>query len=207
MKVAEIEDRIGLIDLDGTVADYDTPMKHWQNVLASPGEPKYEHRPRLDADELPHIVRRRKLIQRLPGFWRSFKEIPLGFEIVEEMRKLGFVLHVLTKGPKDAPNAWSEKVEWCQAHLPDAMVHVGSDKSLVFGRVLVDDWPEYFDKWLLVRPRGLVICVAHPWNEEYAESGPKAHPNVLRYDGSNRVQLVARLFHAYMRNSGESTPT
>ncbi len=203
--MTEDSDRIALIDLDGTVADYDGSMQRYMRILASPDEPKYTHRPVLDDDEVPHLRVRRKLVQQLPGFWRQLKPIPLGFEVVDVLRKSGFELHVLTKGPKTTPTAWTEKVEWCAQHLPDVLVTVTSKKSLVYGRVLVDDWPPYFEEWLRVRPRGLIVCVAQPWNEDYAPGGPKEHPNVIRYDGGVEVRahLAARIFNAYMRPSGQ----
>jgi 5'(3')-deoxyribonucleotidase len=195
-----IEDRIALIDLDGTVADYDSALRDAMRTLQSPDEPPYAQR----HHEPPHVEARRKMIQRQPGFWRTLKRLPLGFEVVEELRSLGFVLHVLTKGPSTTPSAWSEKVEWCREHLPDALVTVTSDKSLVYGRVLFDDFPPYFAPWLAVRPRGLVVCVAHPWNEGYANGGPEEHERVLRYDGSNRDELRARLVRAFDRGSREA---
>jgi 5'(3')-deoxyribonucleotidase len=190
-------DRIALIDLDGTVADYDGAMRAAMESLRAPSEPSNEA-PR--DGEPPHIEARRKLIQQKPGFWRNLAPLAAGFDVVEELRVLGFELHVLTKGPKSSPNAWSEKVEWCAEHLPDANVTVTGDKSLVYGRVLVDDFPPYFTKWLAVRPRGLVVCVAHPWNVEYAAGGPAEHPSVLRYAGlGDRLELRRRLAHAYER--------
>lgn len=194
-----VTDKVALIDLDGTVADYDAAMGRYMRLLQSPGETAYTDRlSNLDGGgkEPSHIEARRKLVQQLPGFWRYLPRLALGFEIVDELRTLGFDLHVLTKGPKKTPSAWSEKVEWCQEHLPDVSVTVGSDKSLVYGRVLVDDWPEYFEKWLDVRPRGLVVCVAHPWNADCID------PRVFRYDGTNREELRRRLTAAYERQSG-----
>lgn len=192
-----VTDRVALIDLDGTVADYDASMAQHMQALQSPGETAYTDRlSDLDGGREPsHIEARRKLIQRLPGFWRGLPRLELGFEVVDELRQLGFDLHVLTKGPKKTPNAWSEKVEWCQEHLPDVSVTVGSDKSLVYGRVLVDDWPEYYEKWLDVRPRGLVVCVAHPWNEGSTDQ------RVFRYDGTDRDELRRRLTVAFERSA------
>jgi 5'-nucleotidase len=198
------DDRIALIDLDGTAADYDSEMQAQMRLIASPGEALYNHRPVLDEDEPDWLKARRKLIQRQPGFWRKLKPLPMGFEVIDELRQLKFDLHVLTKGPKTTPNAWSEKVEWCSEHLPDVPVTVGADKSLVYGRVLFDDWPSYFLKWLLVRPRGLVICLAHPWNEEFARGGPKAQPNIIRYDGTDVVELREALRRAYERKTREN---
>jgi 5'(3')-deoxyribonucleotidase len=197
--MSEDGDRIALIDLDGTVADYDRAMRAAMDSLRAPSEPSSET-PR--DGEPAHIEARRKLIQQKPGFWRNLAPLASGFDVVEELRVLGFELHVLTKGPRSSPNAWSEKVEWCGEHLPDASVTVTGDKSLVYGRVLVDDFPPYFTKWLAVRPRGLVVCVAHPWNVEYAVGGAAQHPNVLRYGGpDDRLELRRRLACAYERES------
>ena len=116
---------------------------------------------------------------------------------------MGFLLHVLTKGPKYTRAAWSEKADWCAENLPDALITVTQDKSLMYGRVLVDDYPPYFEKWLEVRPRGLVVCVAHPWNGDFAKGGAKEHPNVFRYNGTNREELRLALKSAFERGSRE----
>lgn len=198
----EVEDRIALIDLDGTVAGYDSSLKEAMRSLQSPNEPVYGDR--YTGNQLNHgkepsyVEARRKMIQKQPGFWRGLKKLALGFDIVAELRELGFGLHVLTKGPATTPGAWGEKLEWCSENLPDALVTISQDKSLVYGRVLVDDFPPYFEGWLKVRPRGLVVCVAHPWNERFKDS----HPNILRYDGTNRAELKRRLVQAYERKGG-----
>lgn len=195
------EDQVALIDLDGTVADYDGEMDRNLRALKGPNE---EHFTGWD-NVPPHIEARRNLIKRQPGFWRSLPRLELGFHIVEELRALQFLLHVLTKGPKYTTGAWTEKADWCRENLPDAFVTVTQDKSLVFGKVLVDDYPNYFEKWLEVRPRGLVVCVAHDWNGEYAKDGAKAHPNVFRYNGANREELRQALRLAYNRKSREES--
>lgn len=197
------EDGIALIDLDGTMADMDGALRAAMEKLRSPSEPSYEDR-YSGGTEPAYIEARRKMIQRVPGFWRNLRPIREGFEVVGELRALGFGLHVLTKGPRSSPNAWSEKVEWCAEHLPDVNVTITADKSLVYGRVLVDDYPPYFEGWLVVRPRGLVICIAHPWNEEYAPGGTKEHPNVFRYNGDPSLlpALRSRITHAFERAPG-----
>jgi len=197
------DDNVALIDLDGTVADYDTALKAAMLTLQSPGEPPYGDR-YTGGIEPPYVEARRKMIQRQPGFWADLEPLPKGFEVVDELRQLGFGLHVLTKGPQSNSGAWAEKLEWSRKHLPDATVTVTGNKSLVYGRVLFDDFPPYFTKWLQVRPRGLVICLAHPWNEGYAKGGSQAHPNVIRYDGTDVIELREALRRAYDRAPREA---
>jgi 5'(3')-deoxyribonucleotidase len=193
-------DLVALVDLDGTLADYDEAMVREMRAIQGPGEARYGdvHRP----VEAPYVEARRKLIQRQPGFWRNLKPLARGFEVIDELREVGFILHVLTKGPSSTPSAWSEKLEWCREHLPDATVTVTGDKSLVYGRVLFDDYPPYFTEWLAVRPRGLVVCLAHPWNEGFAKGGPEERPNILRYDSTNREALREALRKAHDRLPG-----
>ena len=196
-------DAIALIDLDGTVADFDGAMYERMRLLQAPEETPYAGRD-FEDKEPPHVEARRKLIQRTPGFWRDLAPIERGFEVVEEMRKLEFELHVLTKGPRSTPSAWSEKVEWVHHWLPDALPTVTSDKSLVYGRCITDDFPPYFEAWRAQRPNGLVICVAQPWNADYGPGGKRETHGVIRYDGTNLGEVQRLLERARHRKSGES---
>ncbi len=178
---------VGLIDLDGTVADFDGAMNEQLRKMASPleGEPPVFRR---DEDP-PHMKVRRTFIKNFPGFWRELPRLELGFDIVREMVSLNFSLNVLTKGPGSVPVAFAEKVQWCQKHLPGMPITLSDEKSLVYGRVLVDDWPDYYLPWLQYRPRGLVVAVAHAWN-----AGTEAtHPRVIRYDGRNLEAIKTAL--------------
>jgi 5'(3')-deoxyribonucleotidase len=167
------------------VADYELSMDCAMSMIAAPDERNWAG---VYGKDLPlHIQRRRKLIQQRPGFWRELSRIRLGFEVVDVLREHLFALHVLTKGPSTTPNAWTEKFEWCRKHLPDALVTVGQDKSIVYGRILVDDFPEYFLPWLDHRPRGLVVAIQHPWNENIR------HANLVHYDGTNLEYVRERI--------------
>jgi len=174
----KLAEPIALFDLDGTLADYDAAMRRDMRLLQAPSEPDWHAH---DDDEPEYLRQRAKIIRRQPGWWEELEKYPPGFEVLSVARELEFQCHVLTKGPASASSSWTEKLRWCQKHVPDLLVTVTQDKGLVYGKVLVDDWPPYVSRWLEWRPRGLVIMPAHPWNERFA------HDNVLRY--ADRAQL------------------
>lgn len=191
--------KIALLDLDGTVANYDKTMSAEMALISSPHEDPYDKYAANFGSDQPYLKHRRKLIQNQPGFWRTLEPLPLGFHIVSLLKEIGFSINVLTQGPRKCPSAWHEKYSWCQEHLPNIPVTITQDKSLSYGRVLVDDFSPYFLKWLNHRPRGLVVCVAHEWNEMFAVGGAAYQDNIFRYDGSNLAELKERLKLAFDR--------
>lgn len=184
--------KIALIDLDGTVCDYDKALSIEMAKIADPNDPPY-----MKYSDKIHLNARRKLIQNQPGFWRNLEPLTLGFEIIDDLTNIGFALNVLTQGPRKSLNAWSEKVEWSNKHLPGVNITITQNKALSYGRVLVDDFAPYFMSWLKHRPRGLVVCVAHPWNEIFGKGKEAYQSNIFRYDGSNREELNQVLKKAY----------
>lgn len=52
-------------------------------------------------------------------------------------------------------------------------------KGLVYGSVLVDDWPPYVYRWLRWRKAGWCVMPTKEWNAK------GMHRQVLRYDGAN----------------------
>jgi 5'-nucleotidase len=175
---------VALVDMDGTLCDYEGAMARDLEKIRHPQEPPLKMR---ENHSDPWLRERVELIRRQPGWWANLERLKLGFDVLEELRALEFELHILTKGPVQATNSWAEKLQWCQRHVTDARVTVTMDKGLVYGKVLVDDWPEYIQRWLTWRPRGLVIIPAQPWNEDFR------HPNALRYDGKNLEAVKASL--------------
>lgn len=171
---------VGLVDMDGTLCDYDGTMTRDLAALRGPGEPP------ATGDE-GWLRAREAMIRRQPGWWRGLPRFQLGFDVLAELQARQFEVHVLTKAPASTPSAWSEKLEWCQQHLPGVPVTMTMDKGLVYGKVLVDDWPPYVERWLAWRPRGLVIVPAHAYNAGFS------HPNAIRYDGRNLAEVRAAL--------------
>jgi len=189
-------DNIGLFDMDGSLANYDKAALEGLAALKSPDEPAVEDV--WAASDIPHLKARMDLISRQPNWWLSLEPIPMGFQVLNLAKEIGFQIHVLTQGPKTKPLAWKEKVEWCQKHLgPDIDIHITRNKGMVYGKFLYDDFCDFMLKWLEHRPRGLGIMPVNKANKDFR------HPQVVRWDGSNLEEVVERLRAAYRRLPGE----
>ena len=186
--------KIALFDMDGTLADYDGQLFRDLQKIASPDEPP------IDGFEIHkgggYLEARRHMITSQVGWWLKLKKFQLGFDILDLCKNIGYEIVVLTKGPSTKYNAWSEKVEWCNKYLKEYIkgVTITNDKGLVYGKVLVDDFPDYIISWLNHRPRGLVIMPAHPFNMFFQ------HPNVVRYDGTNIEEVKERLLKQFNKD-------
>ena len=168
--------KVALFDLDDTLADYNGQLIKDLQALASEHEPA----PILFSG-LQYLEARRHVITSQVGWWLKLKRFQLGWDVLEVAKDIGYSVAVLTKGPYGKHTAWAEKVEWCSHHLKNYIdgVTITHDKGLIYGALLVDDWPEYILNWLEHRPRGLAIMPAHDYNIDFS------HPNVVRYDGTN----------------------
>jgi len=164
---------IVLFDMDGTLCDYEGAMLQRMNELRAPYEPPITTFP---DDRIPHLAARMKLIKNQPGFWRELPRLEDGYDILDFVSKFTQNVHVLTKGPWATHAAWTEKVEWCRHNLPHSVkVTITEEKGIVYGKMLVDDWPPYIESWLAHRPRGLVVMPDRTYNRDFE------HPQVLRY--------------------------
>ncbi len=189
---------IALFDLDGSLADYDGAMVRDLDALRSPDEPAITRDGLWQLEKQPHILARMRLIKDQPGWWLRLDPISLGMQILDLCKQLGFDVHILTKGPKRHSLAWDEKVRWCQQHFgPEVDIHVTSDKGLVYGKLLYDDYPEYMLRWLRHRPRGLGIMPLTPHNRDFT------HPNVVKWDGTNLAGVTRAITAAKNRDPGE----
>lgn len=189
---------IALFDLDGSLANYVDALVRDIQLLASPDDESITAENLYTLEKQQHIRNRLRLIKRQPNWWLDLEPIEAGMRALYIAKQIGFDIHVLTKGPKKAPIAWKEKLEWCQRYIhEDADVHITSDKGLVYGKVLYDDYPEYMDTWLKDRSRGLGIMPVTSYNKNYS------HPNVVMWDGTNVEELTTALTIAFNRQSGE----
>jgi 5'-nucleotidase len=189
-------DRIALFDMDGSLADFNGAMRRDLEALRSPGEePIGDDFYRLE--ELPHMKRRMQIIKAQPGWWLELEPIEMGMRILRLAQEIGYRCDILTKGPSSHPTAWKEKVEWCRRHLGDIDVHIVTNKSLVYGTMLYDDFHGFMSGWLSTRPRGLGIMPS--------DSGPRVldHPNLIYWDGQNFDQVREAMIRAYEREPAQ----
>ena len=186
-------EKIGLFDMDGTLFDYDAALHRDLQAIASP----HEHQHDIHDPHAPQwFINRIQMIRKQPDWWLSLQPIPAAFKIVEEAKRLGFKVHILTKGPRSNASAWAQKLACCQKHLgEDVNVTITMDKGLVYGSFLFDDFPDYMLAWLRNRPRGLGIMPVTSQNTSFT------HPQVVKYDGSagSFKEVQARLLGAWTR--------
>jgi hypothetical protein len=188
--------KVFLFDLDGSLADYDGTLLADLERMRAPAEPAVTAV--RAAFEQPHLRARIDAITGRPGWWAGLPPLEAGMAVYHLAMDMGFDCQVLTKGPKYQPRAWAEKVEWCQRHLgPHVDVHVVSDKGLVYGVALYDDYPRYIEAWLEHRHRGLVVMPVNSSNRDFR------HPNVLHYDGSNIAAVEKAMQIVLRRRPGE----
>jgi 5'-nucleotidase len=190
-----ITDKIALFDMDGTLADYELSLRQHLESICSPGESVPEDIFRDQTEE--YMERRIGLIKNQPNWWLNLPAMQSGFDLLNVAMNIGFEIHVLTNGPKSRPTAWEQKVAWCKKYMPDCVkITITQEKSLVYGRVLVDDYSRYVNNWLNQRPRGLAIMPLHTTNKNYSR------PNVIHYDGTNLEEVRKAMQKAFDRKSG-----
>lgn len=193
--MTEIEP-IALFDMDGTLCDYDTSLFKELERLRSPQEPVFY--PPLRDNVPDYIKRRADLIRASSSWWENLPRFQLGWDVLEAAKNIGFNIMILTQGPRKNPESWSGKKRWIDKHLgQDADITITRDKGLVYGKVLVDDYPKYIERWLSWRERGLVIMPASESNRDYE------HPQVIHYDGNNLEQVTHALALAKNRKRGK----
>ena len=188
---------IALFDMDGTIADYVSAMKRDMESMRSPEEPESDGDNLWDKDAPGHIKARKETIEKKHGWWRELEPISVGMEVMKLAQELGFEIRILTKGPNAVPQAWAEKLEWCQEHLgEETQVTITRDKGTVYGRVLVDDFWPFMKGWLKHRKNGLGLMPGDSDNKDVP------HPNVTFYDSRNLDEVKELLIRARDREEG-----
>lgn len=184
-------DNIALFDMDGTIADYGGAMRRDLEYLYSPDEPRLDSLWYVPA----YIENRMDMIKSVPGWWRNIPPITLGLQLLKAAQEIGYEVHILTQGPRNRSHAWKEKIEWVRDHLGDVDVTITRNKGLVYGKVLVDDYPDYMRKWLKWRSRGLGIMPENYNNKDFE------HEQVVKLTEDTYDKAVEALCIAYRRDN------
>ena len=169
-----MNENVALFDMDGTLCDYETALIRDLNKMRSPEEPEIKLVP---GDRAPSWMHERmNAIRASQDWWEYLPELYLGMNVYRFAEAVGYRPMILTQGPKRNPEAWAGKKRWIDKNLGrDVDITITRDKGLVYGKVLVDDFPKYITRWLEWRPRGLVIMPASEHNKDFK------HPQVIRY--------------------------
>jgi len=175
------EDLIALFDMDGTLFDYEGSLKKEMEKLESPYEKSLSL---YDKDKPEYLKKRINLITSSESFWENMPKFKFGWDVLEIAKKLDYRIMILTQGPRKNPLAWSGKKKCIDKHFgEDFDITLTRDKGLVYGKVLVDDFPGYIDRWVKWRKRGQVIMPANESNKDYK------HSQVIRYNGENLEEV------------------
>jgi 5'(3')-deoxyribonucleotidase len=193
--------KIILFDMDNTLCDWDAAMERDLRRVVPPDmlplvDRWLNEERRIRPEWVENVM---SVIRTQAGWWRNLAPLKVGMQILELVLDTEWEVNILTKGPATKPLAWAEKVEWCAEHIRKRVpVTVCADKSLVYGRVLVDDYPPYMEQWLKHRPNGLGIMPAFAYNEF-------SHPNVIRVTDSKEDLERVRdaLAIAWLREDGK----
>jgi len=172
---------IALFDMDGTICDYAGQIHHELAKLRAPNEPFIDPF-KLGKDDRSHqyLWNRMQLIKSDENWWANLPKLSLGFDVMRAAKDLGYDCEILTQAPKTNPAALSGKLKWLLENVdPDTDFTMTRNKSRHYGRVLVDDFPEFVVPWLKNRPRGLVIMPSNEYNRGFK------HDRVILYDGIN----------------------
>lgn len=180
--------KVALFDMDGSLFDYDASMTDMLNKLRSPGEPEYKDISFHEQEKYPYLKARMELIKSVPGWWLNLKPIENGFAIYKLAEELGYDCQILTKGPRQHPLSWAEKLQCCQNHLgPDINVHITQNKGLFNGRFLYDDFIPYMKKFLEGNPNAFGIMPVNQYNKDWYD------PRVVKWDGNNVEEIRANM--------------
>ncbi|MEK6760359.1 MAG: hypothetical protein AABX93_00365 [Nanoarchaeota archaeon] len=191
------DDDIALFDMDGTLCDFDKALFRDLEKMRSPFEEEYH--PPIKDDAPSYIKERAEMIRSCKSWWANLPKFQFGWDVLDIAKKLDYEIMVLTQGPRRNPSSWSGKKLWIDKNLgKDVGITITRNKGLVYGKILVDDYPPYIDGWLKWRPRGLVIMPANKQNQNYSRT------NVIRYDGKNLSEVYDAMSIAKERKSRES---
>lgn len=134
--------------MDDVLADFDSEfLKRWREKYPDKFYVPLEKRSRFYMkeqypEEVWDLV---KEIYGSPGFIRSLPVVPGGIEAVNELSERGYEVFICSAPLSNYENCVLEKYEWIKEHLGrdwTKKLILTRDKTLVKGKILIDDRPE-----------------------------------------------------------------
>lgn len=168
-------DRLVLLDCDGVLSDFVTPVLvianresslHWDADFK-----EWDFLPTLVDPQVPDLLARVKAGIGAPGFCASMQVYPGAVEGVAKLREVARIKIVTSPWP--SPTWHDERVTWLKTHfgIGDRDILFAADKTHIHGSMLVDDNAESVEAWHryqcthAVRPGSGVI-----WDQHYNRS-------------------------------------
>jgi FMN phosphatase YigB (HAD superfamily) len=186
--------KVALFDMDGTLCDYVGSLKKELEKLRSPNEPIVDPFKVGNDPKFQYLWDRVELIKADENWWANLPKLSLGYEVLEMTKELGYYNEILTQAPRTNPAALAGKLRWILTNIDDSIdFTMTRNKGRHYGRVLVDDYPDYALTWLAHRKNGLVIMPSNEYNIEFK------HAQVIMYDGHNKEQVRDGLVDAMNR--------
>ena len=180
---------ICLVDMDGTLVDYNQAMyDSLMEVMPPSLHPMVEeHRHNMwPLDDIPWLKTLMRTIKSVPGWWLNMPSYKMGWDVYRAAEELKFDMKILTKGPWNNTQAWKEKVDYIYKHFPENTPEidiVSKDKHGISGSILVEDYLPYLEPWLEHNPKGLGVLIDSPTSTGWT------HSRCIRYDGHNLEEV------------------
>jgi 5'-nucleotidase len=137
----ELAPIVVLLDMDGTVVDWDTGFRQaWADRSTIDRTKSYAMEDCVPAE----FKEEAKQVMMSPGFFRHLPPFPNALEAVKKMEQAGFQIWFCTSPLLGHPTCCQEKLEWVQEHFGLEYVKrviLCQDKTTVRGDILVDDKP------------------------------------------------------------------
>lgn len=159
-----------ILDLDGVVADFFTPLLEIYNKKTGCDLTVYDINCHLE-NLGPRVLRDLIDIFNAPRYFSDLKPLPEAINIVSQFEEYGYKTIICTAPARDndgGTNGLSaaEKYEWIKKYLPWWSNHIiiTKHKERVFGDMIIDDYSMNILNWCKAHENGIGFLVDQPWN-------------------------------------------
>jgi len=159
-----------LVDMDGVIADWGAAYGASLDAFgpAAWGIPRHSDQRSFNLKEGRTVAEKRiiDLVMVEPGFYSRLQPIPGASWALRSMHQRGHDVRIVTSPFVSNPTCASDKLNWVREHYGDRWaqrVILTTDKTLVWGDVLIDDKPEVTGD---VEPAWEHVLFDQPYNRD-----------------------------------------